>query len=120
MDNVIMLKTGSPAPESLEDWKVYIAAASQVEKQIGQSLVDAIIEKGKRIAEFHAAYRAKGQKWGKTWNDVCEKTIGLSRRMAEKYMTIGKNKGLIETHLLPSSHRKHLYHLTIAKVRANP
>ena len=103
MDNVIMLKTGSPAPESLEDWKVYIAAASQVEKQVGQSLVDAIIEKGKRIAEFHAAYRAKGQKWGKTWEEVCKKTIGISKTMCKQYIAIGGNMCGGSAHILPVS-----------------
>ena len=101
MDNVIMLKTGSPAPESLDDWKAYIAAASQIEKQAGQSLVDAIIEKGKRIAEFHAAYKAKGQKWGKRWDDVCQKTIGISEDMCRRYETVGKNMQRDSLDILP-------------------
>ena len=59
----------SAAPQSLEDWKTYIAAASSIEKRAGHALVDAIIEKGRRIAEFHATYKAKastvGQAMGK-------------------------------------------------------
>jgi hypothetical protein len=103
MDNVIMLKTGSPAPESLDDWKAYIAAASQVEKQAGQSLVDAIVEKGKRIAEFHAAYKAKGQKWGTRWGDVCQKTIGISEDMCRRYEAVGKNMQRDSLDILPSA-----------------
>ena len=71
--------------------------------RLGQSLVDAIIEKGKRIAEFHAAYKANGQKWGTRWEDVCEKTISLSDDMCRKYTFVWKNIPTDGRDIYPSS-----------------
>ena len=93
----------SAAPQSLEDWKTYIAAASSIEKRAGHALVDAIIEKGRRIAEFHAAYKAKGQHWGKRWEDVCVDTIGISCGMATKYISVGKDIVRNANDILPTS-----------------
>jgi hypothetical protein len=78
-------------PQSLEDWKTYIAAASATEAKAGHALVEAIIEKGRRIAEFYAAYKARGQRWGDRWSDVCKNTIGISDDMCRRYMIVAEN-----------------------------
>ena len=92
------------APQSLEDWKTYIAAASAIEKRAGQALVDAIIEKGRRIAEFHAAYKAKPQQWGKRWERYLHRNNWHYREsMAVKYMTVGKNILRGTKDILPTS-----------------
>jgi hypothetical protein len=95
----------------LDDWKAYIAEATKAERQAGERVIDAIIERGRRIAEFHAAYKAEGQRWGQHWEEVCQKTIGISRDMCYRYMVIGKNNLYAPHNILPVSVEA-LFHLS--------
>ena len=94
MDNVVRM---FQSPETLDDWKAYIAEANAAEKRANQTKVEAIFEKGKRIAEFHDAFRAQGQKWGRRWEELCLDIIGLDQRTCSKYEIVAKNLTLNES-----------------------
>jgi hypothetical protein len=87
------------SPETLDDWKAYIAEATAAEKRANQTKVEAILEKGKRILEFHDAFKAQGHRWGRRWNDLCLEIVGLEHRTCQKYEVIAKNVGLLETNI---------------------
>ena len=93
MDNVVKM---FQSPETLDDWKAYIAEANAAEKRANRTKFEAIIEKGKRIAEFHDAFRANGQSWGRRWDELCQEIIGLDERTCGKYEIVAKNIPLNE------------------------
>jgi len=67
-----------------EQWRTYIHEASIME-------LDAIIEKGRRISEFHDNYRRRKAKYGgqgKTWDDECNRVIGINEKMCGQYENI--------------------------------
>jgi hypothetical protein len=111
IDNVVRM---FPSPETLDDWKAYIAEATEMEQRADQSKVEAIVEKGRRIAEFHAAYKANGQKWGTRWSDVCQEIIGINDSGCAKYELIAKNIRPDRTDICFPSARNQLYDLARA------
>jgi hypothetical protein len=64
-----------------DQWRDYIAAASVQE-------LDTILEKGKRIREFHAEYWRDRDKWGRDWSGTCKDVLGLSTNTCYKYEII--------------------------------
>lgn len=81
-----------------EQWRQYVLEASYME-------LDAILEKGKRIREFHAEFFRDKEKWGGTWTVACKNVLFLSAASCSLYETIHRvfDPGLLERvrHLLP-------------------
>ena len=117
MGTIVQMTSGA-SPQTFDDWKAYIAEATEAERTAAGSIVDAIIVKGTRIAAFHAAYKANAQRWGRTWEDACVEGIGASETTCSKYETIAKNPLRTAKDILPSS-LDSLYYLTRA-ARADP
>jgi hypothetical protein len=82
-----------------EQWRAYVGEATQNE-------FDVILEKGKRIREFHIVYWNNRDKWNRSWPDACEKVIGLSTRACYEYEIIHRifdpDRLARVRHLLPS------------------
>lgn len=57
---------------TFDDWKAYIGEASALE-------VDAIIEKGRRILEFHDWHRLEGWQTGKNWDQACKDVVLIGK-----------------------------------------
>jgi hypothetical protein len=79
------------SPETLDDWKAYIAEATAAENRANLTKVKAILEKGKRIIEFHNAFRTHKQKWGRRWDELCVEIIGISKASCDRYELVAKN-----------------------------
>ena len=71
-----------------------------MEKVADLSKTKAIIEKGKRIAEFHNAFKAQGQRWGRRWEDLCQEITGVNASKCNKYVMVAQNTCLPETGIL--------------------
>jgi hypothetical protein len=104
-------------PKTPDEWGKYVAEATAMERDADKAKVAAIIEKGKRIAQFHDAYKAEGQKWGKRWDDVCQKTLGLGEAICRQYVLASENIRSTDTDILPPDLTS-LYYLARA-IRAN-
>jgi hypothetical protein len=103
------------SPESLDDWKTYIAEASAAEKRADQTKFQAILEKGKRIAEFHEAFKAKGQRWGRRWGELCVEIVGLNDSMCARYIMVAKNIRINDTDISFPNDLQALYYLVRTK-----
>jgi hypothetical protein len=81
---------------TLEDWKTYIAEASTME-------IDAIIEKGRRIMEFHEDHRINGWKWNRTWDEACKDVVGVKHSTCAQYELVFSTLKEVDTvnHFLP-------------------
>jgi hypothetical protein len=81
-----------------EQWREYIQQASFME-------LDAILEKGRRIREFHSEFFRDKEKWGGTWTVACKNVLFLSQASCSYYETIHRvfDPLLLERvrHLLP-------------------
>jgi hypothetical protein len=66
---------------TLDDWKTYIAEASATE-------IDAIIEKGRRITEFHDWFRLDGWKLNRTWDQACKEVVLVGKAACSHYETV--------------------------------
>jgi hypothetical protein len=82
-------------------WQIYIAEATSLERATDKTKVAAIIEKGRRSAEFHAAFKDEGQKWGTRWDEVCKDVIGITQQACPMYETIAGNITNTVCDLLP-------------------
>ena len=116
MNNVVQI---FQSPETLDDWKSYIAEATALEQRADQTKLDAILEKGKRIFEFHAAFKAKGQRWGRRWTDLCVEIVGLNQTMCGRYETVFENMSNEVTRISFPNDIQALYYLVRTKL-ANP
>ena len=72
--------------------------------------VENILEWGRRIQATHAAYKAQPQRWGQTWEDWCQESLGIGKRYADQLRAIGVNLGDTVSHVLPADARS-LYSL---------
>jgi hypothetical protein len=104
-------KTNAP-PSTWEAWKKHIAEGTALEQAADRDKVAAILEKGQRIAAFHAAEKAA--KWFKSWDEACRKTIGIERTTAAMYETAAVNLVGITNDILPSN-LDALYQLGLAR-----
>ena len=66
---------------SLDDWKAYIGEASAVE-------IDAIIEKGRRITEFHDWFKPNGWELNKTWGQACKEVVLVGAATCSQYESV--------------------------------
>jgi len=107
------------SPETLDDWKAYIAEATEMEQSANQSKVRAIIEKGRRIAQFRTAFNAQGQRWGRRWEDLCKEITGINASRCNKYVIVAENKCLNETLISFPGDIESLYYLARAD-KADP
>lgn len=91
METAIIIRTP-------EQWRQYVQEASFME-------LDAILEKGKRIREFHSEFFKDKEKWGGTWTVACKNVLFLSAASCSLYETIHRvfDPILLERvrHLLP-------------------
>jgi|SRR5580692_8062544 hypothetical protein len=81
-----------------EQWRQYVQEASFME-------LEAILEKGRRIREFHSEFHRDKEKWGGTWTVACKNILFLSQGSCSLYETINRvfDPILLERvrHLLP-------------------
>jgi hypothetical protein len=81
-----------------EEWRLYVQQASFME-------LDAILEKGRRIREFHSEFNLDKEKWGGTWGVACKNVLFLGQASCHYYETINRvfDPLLLERvrHLLP-------------------
>jgi hypothetical protein len=110
-DNIVQIFL---SPETLDDWKAYIAEATAMEQRADQSKVKAIVEKGRRIAEFRAAFRAQGQRWGRRWEDLCQEITGVNASRCNKYELVAQNTFLNEKDISFPGDIESLYYLARA------
>ena len=66
-----------------EQWRQYVQEASFLE-------LDAILEKGRRIREFHSEFFRDKEKWGGTWTVACKNILFLSQSSCSLYETINR------------------------------
>jgi hypothetical protein len=111
-DNVVRI---FPSPETLDDWKAYIAEATKAEKRADQTKVQAILEKGRRIGEFFDKFKAEGQKWGRRLEDLCLDVVGLNISMCRRYIVVAENIGNNVTDISFPGDVQALYYLSRAK-----
>jgi hypothetical protein len=62
-------------------WREYVGMASVLE-------LDAILEKGKRIREFHIVYWNNRDKWNRDWSSACQDVLGLGPSTCTQYEII--------------------------------
>jgi hypothetical protein len=103
------------SPETLDDWKTYIAEATKAEKRADQTKVQAILEKGKRIGEFFDKFKSEGQKWGRRLEDLCLEVVGLNISMCRRYIVVAENIGNNVTDISFPGDVQALYYLSRAK-----
>lgn len=84
------------ADASPDDWAAYCNAAR------GRAAA-AVIEWGRRIGAAHAAYRAQGQSWGRTWEAWCREHLGIGKGFADQLRLIGENLPVTDCQILPGS-----------------
>jgi hypothetical protein len=113
MDNVVKM---FQSPETLDDWKAYIAEATEMERKADQTKFQAILEKGKRIAEFHAVFKAQGQRWGRRWGELCIEIVGINDSMCARYEMIIKNLRITDTDISFPGDVLVLYYLARTKI----
>ena len=111
MNNVVQI---FQSPETLDDWKAYIAEATEMEKVADLSKTRAIIEKGKRIAEFRIAFKREGQRWGRRWDDLCQEFTGTDSSRCHKYEFVAQNIFLGEKDISFPNDVECLYYLARA------
>lgn len=87
MNNVVLISVniGHRTPD---EWRSYISEATEMERAADQSKVEAIIEKGRRIAEFHAFYNKHKNGLGKSWKEACKNIVGVDQPACSRYETI--------------------------------
>lgn len=72
---------------SNDQWRKYINDASKME-------IDAILEKAKRINEFHEEFINNKPKFGTIWRNSCEEVLGISQITCDRYIKIYQNLSL--------------------------
>lgn len=98
MSDIVPMAETAIVIRTPEQWRQYIQEASFME-------LDAILEKGRRIREFHAEFFKDKEKWGGTWAIACKNVLFLSHSTCSLYETINRvfDPTLLERvrHLLP-------------------
>jgi len=69
---------------SSEQWRNYVREASKME-------IDAILEKAKRIDEFHQAFLENKNKFGKIWSHACDEILRINQTTCDRYIKIFHN-----------------------------
>ena len=80
-DALIVSSTAATTLKTNEQWREYIAEASVKE-------LSAIVEKGKRIAEFHAFHFAESPSTRGNWDVRCPEVTGLSHMSCARYIAV--------------------------------
>lgn len=88
MSNIVAIKPEIGHNRTPEQWRVYIGEATEMEREADQSKVAAIIEKGKRIGEFHLAYERDKNGFGKSWDAAAKDIAGVDRPACVRYELI--------------------------------
>jgi hypothetical protein len=98
MTDIVPTQETGVAIRTAEQWRQYVQEASYME-------LDAILEKGRRIREFHSEFFRDKEKWGGTWTVACKNVLFLSQGSCSLYETINRvfDPLLLERvrHLLP-------------------
>jgi hypothetical protein len=98
MSDIVASQDTGITIRSPEQWRAYVQEASFME-------LDAILEKGRRIREFHSAFFLDKEKWGGTWAVACKNVLFLSGASCSYYENVHRvfDPVLLERvrHLLP-------------------
>jgi hypothetical protein len=100
------------SPSTPEAWKKHIAEPAALEQAADRNMVAARLERGRRIAKFHAA--EKEAKWFKSWAVACREVVGLDPSTGSMYEIAGLNLIDVVNDFLPPD-VVNLYHLGNAR-----
>lgn len=81
MSDIVASQSTEITIRTAEQWRQYVQEASFME-------LDAILEKGRRIREFHSEFFRDKEKWGGTWAVACKNILFLSQGSCSLYETI--------------------------------
>jgi hypothetical protein len=93
------MRKNNAALSTPEHWKKHIAVATALEQAADRNKARAILDKGLRIAGFHAA--EKEHKWFKSWDEACQKVVGLTHQACSRYEIAGVNLASTNCNILP-------------------